>query len=447
MTTIARLENVTTGRTVDLLADLQVNAALVWAAGRPGQQETLALDLTIPPTVSDRRAAVLELEGMLALVRDWAGDALSNDEIWLVWSTDNEPLKRVFLGEFSLQYGGNPAQGVLLQGHGLRVALGLTHHPFLESVSPYNRNASASAHGGRIILGNDVGTGAGTADGRIEKFTATTTAGFAQLWMGIRPGLYGSFTGFNPLIEAEVGTMITGDAGSVADANASAGNAVEIDFSVSEDLTPRFYIPLSAFTTDWSFYRGRFLVLARYNVDNTTDDIAVRLSTSLGDYATSQIASQQQTQYLPARTDYSYVELGSVQIPPQTYRRAISANLGGAFADYSFIIEAGRYGGAGSLRIDDLVLIPRNHMCYLESPSAAPGTVIHLYTHPDDTYEAYNLDGGVVDRLVPAPERWLYPRTGGTLVFVGQRPGEHVLTDTLNVEMTMYKRWLSYHQG
>ena len=187
-----------------------------------------------------------------------------------------------------------------------------------------------------------------------------------------------------------------------------------------------------------TYQEGRFLILLRAKVDaGTTAEVRLKAGWNTGGvwHAHSPVGV--------SSTSYLYHELGTVTIPPQRLDSTFN------FLDFALRLNARRTGGAGDLDMDCLVLIPVDEAFLkvdggLVELVVADERPIHVTRQPEGTLVGYAYLGGNVIRVPALSDyNWALPPGSGVVVIAGQRATSQVITDTVDLDMAAFARWLS----
>lgn len=365
-------------------------------------------------------------------------DPLEGTSIWLEANAASETAKRAFVYNGQLVPSMQRNISPLLGKNGAYFQLGLTRNPAWESVaSTTGVSASAlSVVGGMLSLADN----GGTLDGRLSLLSltgATVGGALTRFWLGIRPTYAGTGT-FTPVWECEDGTNGT-DATDTADASCSGGSKVRVDFATVATNAMRMFTTVITNIATPTHAVGRYLVLVRAMV--TSGTVAMQMRTG---YAQSQNLTPHKTVYI-SNTSAELIELGEITIPPFGYRSDVQGT--NAVRQFMLQLWAERISGSGSLDLDCFILIPSEHMFYADGAEllAISGHAVNFYTFEDEQRVAIHYISDYPQaNLEYAPTDWVYPKDGGVLVVAAQRDGAQVITDTLDVEYTMYPRWRTY---
>ncbi|HNB50412.1 MAG TPA: hypothetical protein PK530_00635 [Anaerolineales bacterium] len=438
-----RLANLGQTSTLDLWSGtLQVRGG-GWQTRRNGARVIETFNLVGGGSDATLITAVNTFEDLLDLVEKFHTDPLRNESIWLEANATSETARRALLYDGELTPAMLANLSPLLGRDGAYYTAALTRHAAWEKVTAETASTTnVSALGGTWALGDE----GGTLNGRIARLSVEGRSGgggpLHRFWVGIRP-LYEGTSTFASKWECESGTNAT-DATDTADANASGGTMVRVDFATVATLTKRFHMGVTTFVSTSKHAVGRYLILARAKVTAGTVALQMRSGFSGGEnFAPHKMC-------FLSNTTYELIELGEVQFPPMGYRSLLQNDEMLEQMQLQFWAE--RISGAGNLDVDCLVLMPSEHMFYVSGDRVqyyVDGNETQLLTFENDEHLAVNMQG-IFSGLVPyanldyAPTRWEYPVGGGLLVFAGQRNGEQILTDAVDMDYSMYPRWRHY---
>ena len=299
-----------------------------------------------------------------------------------------------------------------------------------------------STTGGAWVIGND----AGSMAQRIKELVLTSTyAGYlSKFWIGIRNVREGS-SGFVPLWQAENGTNVL-DAADIADATASGGYNVTIDFATSGAMAKRF-------TVRWGQVAGasphhiigRYLVLARCKLSSSSTELAIDLRHGWGGF--SGMESSAGITYLSAVSDgdlvnWNLIPLGTVQIPPTGNRDDL---MSAEVEDCQLSVYAERMSVSGSLLVDCFILIPAEHLVVVSGAFVGnAGGPLEIYTPTANEPYALGKTSALYGNVEYSFENWNYPRGGGILVLAAQEATQHALSVTCNLDGEIMPRWRGY---
>ena len=236
-----------------------------------------------------------------------------------------------------------------------------------------------------------------------------------------------------------------------SDANASGGSYRVVAFSGGEALDFKFSNLLSGKSSSWHYYRGRYLVLFRTKVSDSSTTCSVRVSTSFFAPALSEPILLGQTTYISSDEWHLY-ELGEIDIPPGRVHSLLDLD------EFRINIEAGRIAGAGNLHADCFILVPSHHLftwigasCGATSALPSPITEAKVFCFPNLALEAYAADmngtirmGTVIALATPGGKNWRWPIDGGFVVVAAERADGQVVTDEIQLEIEVYRRWTTY---
>jgi len=402
-------------------------------------------DATVAP-------ALAELDRIQEWVCLWHKNQLRQESIWLEAQSDREAHSRRSLVYNLTVKGDKGTMGgtSLLELPNTSLRVTLTRHPLWESTSSCVVSASGiSTLGGAFTLNSLPDTG--TAPARIEDFSIShnSSVPLARAWVGIREYNEG-IASFEPLWELEDGSTYT-DTTSGSDSNASGSSKLTVNFATMNSNAKRAEISVNdVVLSSPEDMIGRYVVLCRSKVDT---GMTVALQLRHGFYDGDDDSFLQAEPVYIENTNWRLRELGEVSIPPSGWR---AANANPAVIDNVTIqVWAELIEGSGNLDLDCLVLIPANHYVSFDSAAIwwdAVGPTFynaHIYTFENDILDAQgssvNVPSAAHSALPHSSRGWYRPMLDyNRLVFAAEGDTEHILSDTVTLEMTTLARWLSY---
>lgn len=272
-----------------------------------------------------------------------------------------------------------------------------------ESVSGVD---TVSIHGGYNICDTAV-THAPKRNGRVRvQFTGSNSL-VSKVWFGMRPG-YTSSTKYNPVWKLEDGTA--GLDSYPASGTGSVGtNIIRTTFSGTPGMAVRATISLedilpSPTTDDIAPYIGEYYALVRCKVDNPSDDIFLKLGVG---YDSNHIAYGE-TVRITGQTDWTYVPLGLVSMPPTSTRGNNSAWRAYYALYCKLYVAAERNAGTGNLEMDVLMMPPHEHFVALDL-HAGIGTSTMVKTLADGKIEASTLSGNLTAPVITDANDFFFP--------------------------------------
>jgi hypothetical protein len=281
---------------------------------------------------------------------------------------------------------------------------------------------------------------------------------YSKFWLGFRPPhRLGGAQSYEALEEAEGMTTASGATFSTnTEATASPGSGTsEIEFTLTSTMSEMGWVLLSGFDATPSSvtynYVGRHLVLARMHVDASTE-IGVRMSTTWdnADLTATTARQIQSTRYLD-NTEWRMIELGEIDVPGPNWRGQIEG-LVDQLQRYSLHFEGVLLSGTGHLYIDCFILVPAEHLVTWDAGDINNTTNNEqgeIFTDEDDFVNAYVRENAGTTDVMNVPQigatNWQYPYDGGLLVAVAERDDGHVYNDHIDLDIEMYRRWLTYH--
>lgn len=387
-----------------------------------------------------------DLHSMLEKARTYGIDSLQELGIWLEWYTSGESAKRSLIQSGTFQTK-QPAgfRGSFLNG-GLFGNLALTRSPFWENITAETVATSSdiTVNGETWDLSAESAY-SGNFPGRIAKvyFEPTSTQTFRTIWAGIRDYRKG-IADFDPVFAFTSGTGMV-DTSWTTDANAIGGYALECDFSTTTTEDYRAFQSLGTLFSgdDHTHWIGSYTVLGRMRCDSATTawvrcgegyNLPIRFGPRV---------------LVTASTYYRLYELGVVSFPPGgPYRYDTDDHVD--LSDWLLGLYAERLSGSGSLWMDQLILIPRDHFIKVDSGSQINSSQGYVYTAPEGRQWA-----GLVQATEPTnseftPHEWNFPISPGVFTMAGEayQTGAlaHWSTNTMAVEIEYFPRWRLYRQ-
>lgn len=438
-----RIANLAQSTTFDIWTGVFKLRGGGWQTRRAGERVVETFNLVAEGTDSAIIAAENTFEDLMDLCEKFHGDTLRSVSIWLEANATSETARRslVYAGELVPAMFANLTP--LLGKSGAFYQMALTRHAAWEGVTAgTDSEANVSSLGGTWVMGDE----GGTLDGRLAALTVTGRNGAGgpihKFWVGIRP-LYEGTSTFAAKWECESGTNAT-DAADAVDATCSGGNKVTVDFATVATMEKRLHMAVTTFISTPKHAVGRYLILLRGSV--TAGVVALQMRTG---FSGGENFTPHKTIFISNTTD-ELIELGEVQFPPMGYRAQVVSD--DTLDQFQIQFWAERISGAGSLDLDCIILIPSEHMFYVSGDAieyAVLGNETQLLTFENDEHLALHLEG-IPTGIIPyasldyAATNWKFPVGGGLLVFAGQRDGEQVIADAVNLDYEVYPRWRTY---
>jgi len=410
-----------------------------------GERTIEAMSLVSTAIDANIRSTQADIDWLFEQATKSVTNPIFNDFVYLYWQSNGESVKRAVVtsgeSEIVSDQTLSPLLGASSGGAALRI--GIERVPWWEDESGTTvaLGTALSTSGGTIAIGNDVGT----YPQRISQLDLYASAGtIYQMWAGIRP-VYRGFDNLVTTWECEAGTALT-DATKVADANASGGTAVQIDFGGTTWMTGRNLVYLSdVAATGYNDFAGRYMCLLRAKAGGTADVYDVYLKYGFGNEDTpiGLIAGRVNIKG-SFTTNYYLYELGNIQIPPLPDRGG-SITDDSLFSTFFLRLLAARSSAAGTLTFDCMYLIPSDHMvsCNRVAIGTGGGTV-SFYTSELD--EVYAIGHNATQMITMEYDyyNWHYPQGGGLFVMVGQDQTDHQLNVTAGADITLFPRWRTF---
>ena len=208
-------------------------------------------------------------------------------------------------------------------------------------------------------------------------------------------------------------------------------------------MLTRNYISIANVTSDESDQRGNFIVLLRAQLSAASTTCNVRLAdgyeTLIDQCRIQDRVKIDSDDFDAVGTDWRLYSLGTIQIPPLAGRA--SDNL---LEGYRMRIQAERTTGAGSLRMDKLILIPYGegglYGTNAWTSHTSPG---RIYERPDGTVNGWAYHNAAYDyatysmALRPqGPYGFTMPVGAGRVVFAGQLDGKCIEDASIDIDFT-----------
>lgn len=331
--------------------------------------------------------------------------------------------------------------------------MALEHPPFWESYAQQEPGTAlnVSLFGGTANLDASLAADAYNGDlpSRIDSLNLTGLSGISQLddvWIGIRP-VYSGSAGFTPLWECEYGSMATGGGGSIiAEAAASNGTTVRIDFSGTAAMIQRMRINVEDVITtgaDYENFAGKYLVLGNVKCGTATEClIDTYVGLNMAGYGSATRAIELVGETKVTNTSYKLIELGQIQIPPY----GIQATGGASFAtgsDTSIYLFAQRLSGTSYLYLDALITIPCEHMLTVKNAGVDYELDIIKYRSGIYGKSAVAMVEGTdnfAELLEYTETDFVYPIKGAIIVLAGQANSGSDSSCNMDLVMNTWKR-------
>ena len=416
------------------------NPTVALGGASPVSEELMLVSNT---TQSGVASAVRAIESLLEKARAYHDDPLYEQSVWLEWQAGNETFRRALIYDGQLTIMADRVFSPFADKGAVRARLELLRHPLWEE----NYTATVISQVGVSCLGGkwEITGVRGDTAARLwyAKFQGVSGGGgpISRLWCGIRKA-YDGTTGFSPLWELESGTAET-DASFVSDTGASGGSKLSVSFSTTATLARRWSGTLDDIATSYAHYTGRYLVLARSRVTNTTTTVAVQVRSG---YSGMSTMVPGELVYVSGDTAWRMRELGEIQIPPEGAWYGASTS---ALQKYALELWAERLAGSGALEVDVFVLVPSSSIVTVSGAAIQYVTgdtrPVYVVTLENGHLIAQGYQGGVPNLALDFSSRsWQLPAGSSVLVLVGEQDAGHNLGDSLNIELQYFTRWHSF---
>lgn len=447
----------------DLLADMRVVVGS-WRETPQGDRIVVTCTLTKNDTAANIRTAVNELRDYLNMALEYAADTTNLYSLWYRWQTSGESLKRALVFSYSLEQLDHNVDDIHLESGAGRYLFTFTRAATYEERDPQETSKNnVNTCGGLWDLSSTIS--GGDADGRVRVLKVTprnASNDLVKMWVGIRPlragiGASGTNFYFDPVLELTTSQSlgVTGVSSETTESNTINGQHMEDDFSGGEDLAFKFSFSLGSSA---GAYIGRYLVLLRCKIVSGSGTCLARVSTSFASPTYSAPVALGSTQYL-TNNQWHLIEMGEVEIPGGRGHSSLDIQ------SFRVNLETGRASGTAVLGTDCFVLIPSDH--YITWGGAAfgnsgsPDTEAWIMAHPDNSLEGYVVGptSGFLGFLKEGQSygygelggrNWAYPRDrvgfvdGGALVIAAERSSTQSVTDGVDLEIEVKRRWQSY---
>lgn len=459
--------------THDLLSQMRVVVGS-WRETPQGGRVVVTCTLTKQDTAdpANIRAAIDDLEEFMNRALEYSLDHLESYECWFRWQTSGEDVKRSLVYSSNIEPIDHEVDDIHLDSGAGRYLFTFSRDlRFEELTSQAALQNNISSVGGYVNLISTIS--GGSADGRIVNLILkprNASNNLYKAWVGIRPERYGIGSptqgditaGFHPVINFSLASQADGSYTSLtvpSVANAYNGYVVRDSFADYETLNIKLEASVAS-----DYYTGRYLVLLRAGLTAGSTICSARIGTAFGAFGDvgafyDKPLSLGNTQYIED-TVYRFYELGIIDIPGDRtshvpYRTSIN-----------IFLETGRVSGSGSLDTDCLVLVPADH--YITWDKAGFGNAIvigafigdaNVRTNPEGSVSGVVVDprftggaavgsiGGIAfdyAELGGGLSNWAYPRHGGFLVIAAEREDSQTVTDYLDIEIYVRRRWRIY---
>jgi len=399
-----------------------------------------------------------DFEDTIRKLQEWLTDPVAPDRVWLRWQLPNTTSgneHQALVRDLTFERGNSPffpptqpygASDDILAGPSIHPALQLAieRHPFWESLTGLDLYYYGLASGGANALYGGTIKFSGNIAARISR-TSLSEGNFTEVWWGFRTERYGPPADFQPVWPLSSATYNNGAAwtGSIASWTPSDTTLLERMYVTMDDA--------GIGTVQRDAQRGTHLVLLRARSSSSTRTYYVRLSDGFSGGTSSLANWNTRSRVEVSGTSWAFYPLGTVTIPPLSLKDTGVARA--LLGDYTLRIEAqeGTTDVSGALQMERLVLIPQSEgFCHLKGIYTGSAVSSYVYCAPDDVLTAVSLytNGNVVTPDELDVVNYAYPPegAGARLVFAGTSSGDAALTtptDSLNMTLTLYRRWLS----
>jgi len=393
-------------------------------------------------TSSQLRAEIRRLQDAIEGARKYRTDPLEDETWWWEVNAAGEPARRSFIYRGSLQPAAEPTVDPFLRRPSMKWQVALERHPFFEPLTPSTFTATGLSTFGEKFAYSGV---PGIVPARISQLLITGTDivhpvnQASTVWVGFRPAYYGTaeFEPVWPLAEGGLGAF---DESVEVDATTFSGERVTVTFATTPGWA--FRVAMNVFMaatyyshTEYTHYKGRYLVLGRVKVSAANTTVSLRID-----------AAGVSGETFITNTAWRTVPLGHVQIPRWG---GVPLSEPAYYASTGIWIYAKRVEGAGHLHLDCLTLIPQPYAATLWDVALnGPSSVDeYLLTLPDDRQFAYGFTAPSSGGTTQFAARSCYLPPGDGIMVVaadhadGPEPGAE-----LNVGVTYYPRWKSYRE-
>lgn len=408
------------------------------------------------------RTAVNDLRQFLNAAMEYVADPIADDSLYFRWQTNGEEAKRSLVYSYTLEPLDNNVEDIHLDSDAARYLLSLTlTASFEERLAQEATITNINTCGGVWRLSATIQGGEVTGRIPVLKVSPRNTSNdLEKMWIGIRPlrngvGAAGTNFYFNPVLEfsTQYSLGVTGVTNETSESNTVSAQHMEDDFSGGEDLAFKFSYNLGSSA---GAYIGRYLVLLRCKIISGTGVCLARVSTSYSSPEYSKPVALGVTQYL-TNTSWRFIEMGEIELPGGRGHSSLDLQ------SLRINLETGRVSGTAVLGVDCFVLIPSDHYITWSGAafgnSGSPDTDAWIMTHPDNSVEGYVVgpstgflafaEGQSYDYAEIGGRNWGYPHQrpqfdGGVLVLAAQRSTNQTVTDNIDLEIEVKRRWQTY---
>jgi hypothetical protein len=316
--------------------------------------------------------------------------------------------------------------------------LGAERYAWEETTNTDFGGSAVSSVGGTFAFNN----AGGDIPARIARADLDgSSSSMLRYWMGFRSPRFGTVANFAPYWSLRKGVAAWFDADTTGgttnvDATAKDGYKTITTFATDESMKRRVLVQQydivgAAGRED---QRGRYQVLLRAKLSASSTTVRVRLlSGSYGDYEHPANGAR-----VPiASTSWQFYDLGTARNPGHRM-------IGGEdYLDHVlFGIAAERVSGAGSLEMDCLMFVPiEEGFVFAKVITPGSGLPASVFRSADGKVFGYTTGANTAYSLIEPKAKGGLPLGSGIGVIAAERDGQSVLTDTVDVDLSVYQRW------
>lgn len=399
-----------------------------------------------------RIAAVRDMQAAFEGARRYHFDAVEDNSWWMEANADTESVRRTLLYDGTLQVQTGIGYDSLLDCGASAVQVTMTRHPFWENVAESTAvKLAVNAFGGTWEIAGITGD----VPSRICRATIKGYSGsggpLVRGWMGIREEYEGT-TNFDPIIELETTAAGSGHAyyhstdtsNSGSDATCSNSYYAICDFSSDTTLIERVGVRLYEVAyPNTADYVGKYLVLCRCKATSGTIGLQLKSGWQNSDSFVSC------DEVFIDNTNFQLIPLGEVQFPPNERNQIFDMPL--LYMELQLWAE--RVAGTGSLYADALCLIPSTHMIYFDNGyvyyTGGVYSFVDFFRNERDVMTAlsHTVGYGPNRGIVYEDHDWYLPIDDSVVAFAAERSTQCVITDTANLQLNYFPRWMTYREG
>ena len=392
------------------------------------------------------RAQIDALSDIAETIDLYWSDPLVVDDIWLKMYADGETACWSLIHKMVIQPAPMSLYTPLMGYNYAQYTVAITHDNWREKTTSKilertKLQCFSSADNQwikRIIpIANITSTLGGSLPGRmnIELYSSYYSREINRVWVGLKPKYNGttnvtnSYTDFQPFWQLKNGTLGTDAATRQATScwPGSKTNCVRVSFATTGVMTQRVAITPTQSTgaspIQHNQFVGKYLVLLRCSLD-AAGEVGLKLKVG---FQGGENYVEKETKYFD-NTAWRYLELGEVYIPP--YGRSGSYEY--TFNDIALTelqIDAERTTGNCNLDMNGLMLIPSQHMAYIDdinldytSETSNYGRV-YVIDKPDGTKDVKSINSTGYRREVPLAyfRQWETPQDGALLIIAAEQ--------------------------